>query len=54
MNSWDSRVSMRSDETWDGYFNDTPTNAEILARDQWLMIQLDNAGAPIVKKMVSF
>ena len=45
---------MRSDETWDGHFNQTPTKAELLARDQWFLIQLDNAGAPSVCVIVSF
>lgn len=53
MDSWDSRVSMRSDETWDGNFKDTPTIAELLAREHWLLIQLDNSGAPIWKTIVS-
>ena len=53
MSSWDSLVSMRSDETWDGQFKDTPTTAEVLARDQWLLIQLDNSGAPSFNVIVS-
>ena len=44
---------MRSDETWDGNFVEPPTTAELLARDQWLLIQLDNSGAPIINSIVS-
>ena len=44
---------MVSDETWDGHFSETPTTAELLARDQWLLIQLDNSDAPVVKAIVS-
>ena len=53
MDSWDSLVSMRSNQTWDCQFKDTPTTAEILTRDDWLLIQLDNSGAPSFQKIVS-
>ena len=53
LESWDSLVSMRLDETWNGGFEECPTTAELLARDEWLLIQLDNAGAPIINAIVS-
>lgn len=45
----DSVVSFRSDETNFGY----PSVAEMLGRDQWLLVQLDQAGAPILNLIVS-
>ena len=42
---------MRSDETWDGnpVFG---TAQEILARDEWLMLRMNQYGAPSVLKIV--
>ena len=44
---------MRSDETWDGcpQFGTVP---EMLARDEWILLRLDQYGAPSVQIMVSF
>ena len=53
LDSWDSLVSMRSDETWNGGFEESPTTAELLARDEWLLVQLDNSGAPTINAIVS-
>lgn len=45
----DSVVSFRSDETNYGY----PSVNEMIGCDQWLLVQLDQAGAPILNVIVS-
>ena len=46
----DSVVSFRSDETNYGY----PSVDEMIGREQWLLVQLDQAGAPVLNVIVSF
>ena len=47
-----SYVSMRSDETWDGnpVFG---TAQEILNRDEWIMLRMNQYGAPSILIIVS-
>ena len=47
-----SLISMRSDETWDGR-PQFGTAAEMLARDEWILLQLNQYGAPSFHVMVS-
>ena len=42
-------MSFRSDETDYGY----PSVQEMINQDQWLLVQLDQAGAPILNVIVS-
>ena len=42
-------MSFRSDETNYGY----PSVEEMIGRDQWLLVQLDQAGAPVLNIIVS-